>query len=98
MNAENEEFTEAESPEGEDGFSELIRYALPGYLSGFLAGIFLDSKGLQQSPLGQWFVRTLAVGGNIFEGIFSIQKHLRRAEESMAEAHSWGKFFEFFIL
>lgn len=63
MNAENEEFSEAESPEGEERFSELIRYALPGYLSGLLAGIFLDSQGLQQSPLGQWFVRTLAGGG-----------------------------------
>lgn len=94
MNAENEETSEAESPEDGEGFSELIRYTLPGYFLGLLAGIFLDSQGLQRSPLGQWFVRTLAgEGESIFEGIFSIKKRLMRAEGSMAEAYGWGKFF-----
>lgn len=66
-----EAFSEADFPEIGEEFSELIRYTLPGYLSGLLAGIFLDSQGLQQNPLGQWFVRTLAgEGESIFEGIF----------------------------
>lgn len=94
MNAENEETSEAESPEDGEGFSELIRYTLPGYFLGLLVGVFLDSQGLQRSPLGQWFVRTLAgEGESIFEGIFSIKKRLMRAEGSMAEAYGWGKFF-----
>lgn len=94
MNAEIEEVSEVESLEEGEGFSELIRYTLPGYLLGLLAGVFLDSQGLQRSPLGQWFVRTLAgEGESIFEGIFSIKKRLRRAEGSMAEAYGWGKFF-----
>lgn len=53
MNAKNRKVSEAESPEEGEGFSELIKYTLPGYLLGFLAGIFLDSQGLQRSPLGQ---------------------------------------------
>lgn len=94
MNAKNQKVSEAESPEEGEGFSELIKYTLPGYLLGFLAGIYLDSQGLQKSPLGQWFVRTLAgEGESIFEGIFSIKKRFRRAEGSMAEAYGWGKFF-----
>ena len=94
MGAEEGEFSGAESPEKGEEFSELIRYTLPGYFLGLLAGILLDSQGLQRSPLGQWFVRTLAgEGESIFEGIFSMQKRLRRAEGSMAEAYGWGKFF-----
>ncbi|WP_292391802.1 hypothetical protein [Methanosarcina sp. UBA5] len=45
MNAKDGEVSEAESPEDGEGFSELIRYTLPGYLLGLLAGIFLDSQG-----------------------------------------------------
>lgn len=94
MNAGNKEFSEAEYPEEGEGFSELIRYTLPGYFLGLLAGIYLDSQDLQKSPLGQWFVRTLAgEGESIFEGIFSIKKRFRRAKGSMAEAYGWGKFF-----
>ncbi len=94
MDTEKEAFSEAESPEKGEEFSELIRYTVPGYLLGLMAGIFLDSQGLQRSSLGQWFVRTLAgEGESIFEGIFSIRKRLRRAEGSMAEAYGWGKFF-----
>lgn len=88
MNAESEEVSEAEPLEEGEGFSELIKYTLPGYLLGLLAGVFLDSRGLQRNPLGQWFVRTLAgEGESIFEGIFSIKKRLKRAEGSMAEAY-----------
>lgn len=89
-----ETFSEAEFPEKGEEFSELIQYTLPGYLLGLLAGIFLDSQGLQRSPLGQWLVRTLAgEGESLFEGIFSIRKRLQGAERSMAEAYGWGKLF-----
>ncbi|WP_164888498.1 hypothetical protein [Methanosarcina sp. MSH10X1] len=89
-----ETFSEAEFSEKGEEFSELIRYTLPGYLLGLLAGIFLDSQGFQRSPLGQWLVRTLAgEGESLFEGIFSIRKRLQGAERSMAEAYGWGKLF-----
>ncbi|AKB78069.1 hypothetical protein MSHOH_1586 [Methanosarcina horonobensis HB-1 = JCM 15518] len=78
--------------EGEE-FSELIKYTIPGYILGLLAGIFLDVQGYQRSPVGQWLVRTFAgEGESIFEGIFSIRQRLRKAEGSMAEAYGWGKF------
>ncbi|MCQ1536647.1 hypothetical protein FTO70_13405 [Methanosarcina sp. KYL-1] len=85
---ENEEL-----PEGEE-FSELIKYTLPGYAIGLLAGIFLDLQGYQRSPVGQWIVRTLAgEGESIFEGIYSVRQRFRKAEGSMAEAYGWGKLF-----
>lgn len=88
-----EEFPEGEFPEEGEGFSELIKYTIPGYILGLLAGVFLDFQGYQRSPVGQWLVRTLAgEGESIFEGIFSIRQHLRKAEGSMAEAYGWGKF------
>jgi len=104
MSVENEKFSEKESSErksseeesleeGEE-FSELIKYTIPGYILGLLAGVFLDFQGYQRSPVGQWLVRTLAgEGESIFEGIFSIRQRLRKAEGSMAEAYGWGKFF-----
>lgn len=94
MGKEKEEFSEAEFSEKGEEFSELIRYTLPGYFLGLLAGVFLDSQGYQRSFLGQWLVRTLAgEGESIFEGIFSIRQRFRGAEGSMAEAYGWGKFF-----
>lgn len=94
MGVEREEVSGEEFPEQGEEFSELIKYTLPGYVLGLLAGIFLDFQGYQRSPLGQWFVRTLAgEGESLFEGIFSIRQRLQRAEGSMAEAYGWGKFF-----
>jgi hypothetical protein len=89
-----EELAEEELAEQGEEFSELIKYTVPGYVLGLLAGVFLDSQGYQRSPIGQWLVRTLAgEGESIFEGIFSIRQRLRKAEGSMAEAYGWGKFF-----
>ncbi|AKB25224.1 hypothetical protein MSMTP_1755 [Methanosarcina sp. MTP4] len=79
--------------EGEE-FSELIKYTLPGYIIGLLAGVFLDWQGYQRSPVGQWLVRTLAgEGESIFEGIYSVKQRFRKAEGTMAEAYGWGKLF-----
>lgn len=89
-----EEYSKEEFPEGGEEFSELIKYTLPGYVLGLLAGIFLDYQGYQRSSAGQWLVRTLAgEGESIFEGIFSIRQRFRKAETSMAEAYGWGKLF-----
>lgn len=44
MGTEKEEFSEAEFLEKREKFSELIRYTLPGYFLGLLAGIFLDLR------------------------------------------------------
>ena len=88
-----EDVSEEEAPGGEE-FSELIKYTLPGYIIGLLAGIFLDFQGYQRSPVGQWLVRTLAgEGESIFEGIYSVKQRLRKAEGTMAEAYGWGKLF-----
>lgn len=87
-------FSENEFLEESEEFSELIKYTIPGYILGLLAGVFLDFQGYQRSPVGQWLVRTLAgEGESIFEGIFSIRQRIRKAEGSMAEAYGWGKFF-----
>ncbi|TFH04812.1 MAG: hypothetical protein E4H06_02365, partial [Methanosarcina sp.] len=89
-----EEPDEEDFPEQEEGFSELIKYTLPGYVVGLMVGVFLDVQGYQRSPIGQWLVRTLAgEGESIFEGVFSIRQRLRKAEGSMAEAYGWGKLF-----
>ncbi len=77
MGKEKEEFSEAEFSEKGDEFSELIRYTLPGYFLGLLAGVFLDSQGYQRSFLGQWLVRTLAGEGVVKPVSFiSIKSHL----------------------
>ena len=52
MGTEKEEFSEEEFPEKGEEFSELIKYTLPGYFLGLLAGVFLDSQGYQRSPWG----------------------------------------------
>jgi len=89
-----EEFSKEEFPEEGEEFSELIKYTLPGYVLGLLAGVFLDLQGYQRSSVGQWLVRTLAgEGESIFEGFFSIRQRIRKAESSMAEAYGWGKLF-----
>lgn len=88
-----EEVLGEEALEGEN-FSELIKYTLPGYTIGLVAGIFLDWQGYQRSPVGQWLVRTLAgEGESIFEGIYSMKQRFRKAEGTMAEAYGWGKLF-----
>ncbi|WP_319508058.1 hypothetical protein [uncultured Methanolobus sp.] len=85
---ENEEEFETEN------FSELIRYTVPGYIVGLLAGVLLDIFGYQRSPIGQWLVRTLAgEGESIFEGIYSIRQHFKATSQTMAEAYGWGKLF-----
>ena len=64
-----EELAEEEFPGQEEEFSELIKYTLPGYVIGLLAGVFRDAQGYQKSPIGQWLVRTLAGEG---ESIFDL--------------------------
>ncbi len=92
MNEVNEEDSEEEF-ETED-FSELVRYTIPGYIAGLLAGVLLDNYGYQRSALGQWLVRTLSgEGESIFEGIYSIRHRLGNADGTMAEAYGWGKLF-----
>jgi hypothetical protein len=111
MGSQNETFSEnpEESPkeanererfeeeEGE-GFDEIIRYTVPGYILGLVAGIVFDHYGWQRSAVGQWFVRTVAgEGESIFEGLYAFRKRLSRARDSMAEAYGWGKFIGMFI-
>lgn len=93
MSAELEKHLE----EGED-FDEIVRYTIPGYIVGLVAGFVLDNFGLQRSPIGQWFVRTLAgAGESIFEGLFSLRKRFSGGKMSMAEAYGWGKFLGMFV-
>ena len=76
----------------EEGFGELIKYTIPGFITALLAGALFDHFGFQRSAVGQWIVRTLSgEGESIFEGIYSIRKRLSRAASSMAEAYGWGK-------
>jgi hypothetical protein len=84
---------EGELPESE-GFEELIRYTIPGYILGLITGIFLDMQGYQRSPVGQWLVRTLSgEGESILEGIYSIRQRFLGGANTMAEAYGWGKLF-----
>ena len=80
-------------PESE-GFEELIRYTIPGYILGLITGVFLDMQGYQRSPVGQWLVRTLSgEGESILEGIYSIRQRFLGGANTMAEAYGWGKLF-----
>ena len=80
-------------PESE-GFEELIRYTIPGYVLGLIAGVFLDMQGYQRSPVGQWLVRTLSgEGESILEGIYSIRQRFLGGASTIAEAYGWGKLF-----
>jgi hypothetical protein len=76
----------------EEGFSELAKFTLPGYLGGIIVGAILDYFGFQKSAVGQWLVRTLAgEGESILEGIFSLRKRIGGGPGSLAEAYGWGK-------
>ncbi len=78
--------------EGESGFSELIRYTIPGYLIGLGLGFALDFFGYQTSPVGQWIVRTITgEGESILEGVFSLRQRILGRAAGMAEAYGWGK-------
>jgi hypothetical protein len=90
------ESEEAEKLEGE-GFGELIKYTVPGFIAALLAGTVLDYFGFQRSGIGQWIVRTLSgEGESLFEGIYSIRRRLARSAGSMAEAYGWGKLLGMF--
>ena len=88
----NSKEASANPTEGEE-FGELLRYTGAGYVGGLLTGVTLDSFGFQQSPWGQWLVRTLSgEGESICEGVYALRRRLRRASGSLAEAYGWGKF------
>lgn len=76
----------------EEGFTELLRYTLPGYIVGLLLGAGLDGLGLQTSALGNWLVRTLTgESESLFEGLFALRQRIERRKRGMAEAYGWGK-------
>jgi hypothetical protein len=88
---------EKEELKGE-GFDELIKFTIPGFISALLAGVLFDHFGFQTSAVGQWIVRTLSgEGESIFEGIYAFRKRLSRAAGSMAEAYGWGKLIGMFL-
>ncbi|MDY6845253.1 MAG: hypothetical protein SVW57_14340 [Thermodesulfobacteriota bacterium] len=79
-------------------FGELLKYTIPGYVSGFFLGVVLDFMGFQRSSLGQWVVRTLSgEGESIFEGIYALLQRVNRKAGSLAEAYGWGKFLGIFV-
>jgi hypothetical protein len=88
-----EESQEHPLPEDEEsGFSELIRYTLPGYLLGLVLGVSFDYFGLQTSAVGQWIVRAITgEGESILEGVFSLRQRILGRAAGMAEAYGWGK-------
>ena len=72
---------------------ELLQYTGAGFVGGLAAGAVLDHLGLQESPVGQWIVRTLSgEGESLFEGIYAFRQRLSGLPGSMAEAYGWGKF------
>jgi len=74
-------------------FGELLQYTGAGFVGGLAAGAVLDHLGLQESPVGQWIVRTLSgEGESLFEGIYAFRQRLSGLPGSMAEAYGWGKF------
>ena len=76
----------------EAGYTELVRYTLPGYAIGLALGALLDALGFQRSALGQWAVRTIAgESESVFEGLYALRQRFRQAAGSMAEAYGWGK-------
>ena len=76
----------------EGGFTELVRYTLPGYIVGLLLGAGLDGLGLQTSALGNWLVRTLTgESESLFEGAFALRQRIQGRNRGMAEAYGWGK-------
>lgn len=78
--------------ESEEGFGELLKFTVAGYVGGLLLGAVLDGRGLQKSGIGQWLVRTLSgEGESILEGIYAFRSRLRSGPGTMAEAYGWGK-------
>ena len=76
----------------EEGFAELVRFTLPGFLGGLALGALFDYWGLQLSAVGQWLVRTLAgEGESLLEGLFALRRRLARRAGSLVEAYGWGK-------
>ncbi len=77
---------------GCEGFGDLLKFTIPGYLLALLTGGILDYYGFQKSGVGQWIVRTFAgEGESILEGIYSMRQRMRRAAGTLAEAYGWGK-------
>jgi len=75
-----------------EGFSELLKFTLPGYAGGIIVGALFDYFGLQLSAIGQMIVRTISgEGESILEGIYSAGKRLSKSAGSLAEAYGWGK-------
>jgi hypothetical protein len=90
--AEGEDGEEEEELEGE-GFDEIIKFTIPGFILAISIGTLFDFIGWQTSAVGQWIVRTFSgEGESIFEGIYSFKKRFTRSAGSMAEAYGWGKF------
>jgi len=80
-----------EGLEGE-GFDEIIKFTIPGFISAITVGALFDFFGMQTSAVGLWIVRTFSgEGESIFEGIYSFKKRLTRSAGTMAEAYGWGK-------
>ncbi len=98
-NPETEEPKKGDEEELEsEGFGEILKFTIPGFISAITAGALFDYFGFQTSAVGQWIVRTLSgEGESIFEGIYSIRKRLSRAAGTMAEAYGWGKFAGMFL-
>ena len=87
-----EERSELRAGEEAEGFGGLLRYTVAGYVGGLVAAACLDQLGLQRSSLGQWLVRTLAgEGESVLEGFYAVQRRVRGATATMAEAYGWGK-------
>jgi len=83
---------EEESEPESEGFDEIVKYTIPGFLAAIVVGTILDFLGLHQSAIGQWIVRTLSgAGESLFEGLFAFRKRLKGGAVSMAEAYGWGK-------
>lgn len=106
MSAENNNADSCRCPEedehlfgcGCEGFGDLLKFTIPGYILAFLTGGILDYYGFQQSGVGQWIVRTFAgEGESILEGIYSMRQRIRRAAGTLAEAYGWGKLLGMFV-
>lgn len=75
----------------DEGFDELVRGTLPGYLAGLGLGALLDALGYSESLLGSVVVRTLAgEGESVFEGVYAVRDFLDGGS-SMAVAYGSGK-------
>jgi len=76
----------------DEGFGELVRYTLPGYLGGLGLAWLFDALGYSESLLAGIVVRTLAgEGESVFEGVYAVRDSLDGGESSMAAAYGWGK-------